>query len=61
MGILFAQELIFGETDEAIFMGELSLDGSVRHVSGVLPMANLAAQVGYTTLFVPESDAPEAA
>ncbi len=61
VGILFAQELIFGEVDEAIFMGELSLDGSVRHVSGVLPMANLAAQTSYTTLFVPESDAPEAA
>jgi magnesium chelatase family protein len=61
VGILLAQEAIYGEIDGAIFMGELSLDGSVRHVSGVLPMANLAQRAGHTTLFVPEQDAPEAA
>jgi magnesium chelatase family protein len=42
-------------------MGELSLDGGVRHVSGVLPMASLAKQEGFSTLFVPVEDAPEAA
>ena len=61
VGILLAQGSIFGEVEDAVFMGELSLDGSVRHVSGVLPMANLAQRTGYTTLFVPEDDAPEAA
>ncbi len=61
VGILLASEIIMGDTDNAIFMGELSLDGSVRHVSGILPMANLAQQVGYTTLFVPAGDAPEGA
>ena len=61
VGILLAGETIFGNVEKAIFMGELSLDGSVRHVSGILPMATLAHQLGYTELFVPAPDAPEAA
>lgn len=60
IGILLASEQIFANVEEAIIMGELSLDGSVRHVSGVLPMASLAKEEGYTTLFVPAEDAAEA-
>jgi magnesium chelatase family protein len=45
----------------AIFAGELSLDGSVRHVRGVLPMAALARQEGFERIFVPLADAAEAA
>jgi magnesium chelatase family protein len=61
IGTLLASETIFGEVDEAVFMGELSLDGSVRHVSGVLPMATMAKKEGYRTLYVPTDDAAEAA
>ena len=60
IGILLANEQIYGDVSQAIIMGELSLDGGVRHVSGVLPMANLAKQEEFTTLFVPTEDAPEA-
>jgi magnesium chelatase family protein len=60
VGLLLASEQIFGDVSPAIIMGELSLDGGVRHVSGVLPMANLAKQEGFTTLFVPAEDAAEA-
>ncbi len=60
VGLLLASERIFGDVSQAILMGELSLDGGVRHVSGVLPMANLARQAGFTTLFVPAEDAAEA-
>lgn len=60
IGILLASEQICGNANQSIIMGELSLDGSVRHVSGVLPMANLAKQEGFTTLFVPAEDAAEA-
>lgn len=60
IGILLASEQIFGDISQAIIMGELSLDGGVRHVSGVLPMANLAKREGFATLFVPAEDAPEA-
>jgi len=60
LGILLASEQIFGDLEGAIVMGELSLDGSVRHVSGVLPMAVAARDQGYGTLFVPGEDAAEA-
>jgi magnesium chelatase family protein len=60
IGTLLAWEQIYGDVSQAIIMGELSLDGSVRHVSGVLPVASLAKQEGFTTLFVPAEDAAEA-
>jgi magnesium chelatase family protein len=60
VGVLLASEQIFADLDVAIIMGELSLDGSVRHVSGVLPMAVMAREQGYQRLYVPADDAAEA-
>jgi magnesium chelatase family protein len=45
----------------AAFLGELALDGAVRHVRGVLVAARWMAQRGFRELFVPEADAAEAA
>jgi magnesium chelatase family protein len=45
----------------AAFLGELSLDGSVRHVNGVLVLARSLAARGIRELFVAPADAPEAA
>ena len=62
VGVLIATEQL--EPDavaDTLIIGELSLDGGVRHVKGVLPMAALARQEGYKTVIVPEVDAPEAA
>lgn len=42
-------------------VGELSLDGSVRPVPGVLPMALAARQEGLTRFLVPAANAAEAA
>ena len=42
------------------FLGELSLDGQIRPISGVLPMAIAAKNAGFRTLFVPAENAPEA-
>jgi len=61
VGILLANEQFMANIDRAIIMGELSLDGGVRHISGALPMAHLARQQGFDTLFVPAEDAAEAA
>ena len=47
--------------DEALVVGELSLDGSVRHSRGVLPMTVVARQQGFKRIFVPQCDANEAA
>ncbi len=43
------------------FLGELALDGTVRHVDGVLVAARWLRARGYRTLFVPRADADEAA
>ncbi len=62
VGALIAAGQLLPETVEGtLIVGELSLDGSVRHVRGVLPMAALARQEGYRRIFVPADDAREAA
>jgi len=61
VGILVASEQLLADVSSSLFVGELSLDGSVRHVRGVLPMVNLAKEQGLETVYVPAEDAPEAA
>jgi magnesium chelatase family protein len=62
LGVLIMSGRIPQEAvDGALVIGELSLDGSVRHARGVLPMAAVARQEGFQKIFVPESDAAEAA
>jgi magnesium chelatase family protein len=62
VGVLLASEQIWpNRVENALFVGELSLDGSVRHTTGILPMAALAKERGIHTVFVPAEDAPEAA
>ena len=46
---------------DAAFLGELALDGTLRPVSGVLPMALAAAENGIHSLYVPAENAAEAA
>jgi len=47
--------------ESTLVVGELSLDGAVRHARGLLPMAATARANGFKRMFVPEVDAPEAA
>jgi magnesium chelatase family protein len=61
VGILAASQQITSDLAGALVIGELSLDGAVRHTNGVLSMAMLAHERGIKTLFVPASDAAEAA
>jgi magnesium chelatase family protein len=62
VGVLIASEQAWPqEVEDALFIGELSLDGSVRHVNGILPIAAVAHQQDIRRVFVPASDAPEAA
>jgi len=62
IGILMASgQLPPDALDGAILMGELSLDGTLRHVRGVLPVADMARHSETTTLYVPAHDAAEAA
>lgn len=62
VGLLTASEQIFcGNLSKVAFMGELSLDGAVRRIDGVLPMVIKAYQSGMTEIFVPFDNAEEAA
>ena len=62
VGVLIASEQVWPQAVEgALFVGELSLDGSVRHVNGVLPIPALAHEQSIGRVFVPAVDAPEAA
>jgi magnesium chelatase family protein len=62
LGILIAgKQLAAPPLDDAIVVGELSLDGVVRHTPGIIAMVSLAAQKGMARAFVPAADAPEAA
>lgn len=62
LGVLVCMEMIPPELlSDGLVVGELSLDGSVRHVRGVLPMAAIAREEGYQRIFVPKADAAEAA
>ncbi|MEN6375758.1 MAG: YifB family Mg chelatase-like AAA ATPase [Smithella sp.] len=62
VGILSAEELIKEDSFEnCFFIGELSLDGSIKSVRGVLPAALKAKELGFKKVFVPEENAAEAA
>lgn len=61
LGILIASGQLTANIDKYLVLGELSLDGSLRHTNGVLPMALLAREKKYKALFLPEVNAREAA
>ena len=61
IGILAAQGKLPAPGSQRAFLGELGLDGALRPVSGVLPMALAAVQQGVTELYVPAENAAEAA
>jgi len=49
------------EYNNCLFIGELSLNGELRHVNGVLPITIFAAKNGYKRIYLPEVNAYEAA
>jgi magnesium chelatase family protein len=62
IGILLAFDQIPRDEQfsQYLFLGELSLDGSIRHTNGILPMIALAREKQVKTAFVPAVDAAEA-
>ena len=59
--IMLSGHLSHEVVKDTLVVGELSLDGAVRHTRGILPMAATARANGYKRMFVPEADAAEAA
>ena len=60
VGILAANGDLPAPPEDAAFLGELSLTGALRAVTGVLPMAMAAREAGVKQLFVPAENAAEA-
>lgn len=58
--LLSAEEIDFDPKGK-IFLGELSLNGELQPVKGVLPLAEQAARIGYKEIFVPIENVEEAA
>ena len=61
MALLKATGQLQAETDDSVFIGELSLSWEIRPVLGALPMAIAARKAGFRRLFVPAANAKEAA
>lgn len=61
VGLLLATEELHFDREGKLFIGELALDGMVRRVQGVLPIALFAREAGFSELYVPAENAPEAA
>ena len=58
--LLAAEEIDF-DPEKIIFLGELSLDGKLRKINGVLPLVKHAKEKGFKKVFVPKENAEEAA
>jgi len=48
------------DSERTLFLGELSLEGAVRRISGVLPMLCQARRLGFSRVFLPAGNAAEA-
>lgn len=61
LGFLLATKQIDFDFNNKLFLGELSLDGKIRSVKGVLPMALMAKEKKIQEVFVPRENSLEAA
>lgn len=62
VGVLLADEQVenIKEFEDSIFVGELSLDGKLRHVNGILPICMFALERGFKRIYLPKVNAKEA-
>jgi magnesium chelatase family protein len=61
VGVLSSYNRLVDDLSDALVVGELSLDGSLRPTNGILPMVSVASQHGLRRAFVPWMNADEAA
>ncbi len=60
VGIILAGTGYDFNLEDSLFIGELSLEGKLRHTNGVLPVAIYGKEKGFKKLYVPFADAREA-
>ena len=61
IGIIKEQGINIPDDETIAYLGELSLDGSLRKINGVLPLVAGLKEQNIKTVFVPEENAKEAA
>ena len=61
LAVLMGSGQLSGTPPLTMFLGELALDGQLRHTNGILSMSAVAKEEGFQRVFVPESNAREAA
>jgi magnesium chelatase family protein len=61
VGVLISSGQIAADVSKSLFVGEVSLDGTLRHTEAILPMVSIARREGMATVYVPHCDAAEAA
>ena len=61
IALLCANDQLKGVDDSMAFIGELSLDGTLRRVNGVLPMVLCAKKNGIDKIFIPAENINEGA
>jgi len=60
IGVLTASTQLQAELSDIVFLGELSLDGSLRRINGVLPILISAMNMGYKKFIIPKANQLEA-
>jgi magnesium chelatase family protein len=60
VALLVASGQVLVNFEETALLGELSLDGHLRHANGVLPLVAMCAQAGIPRVIVPAEDVSEA-
>jgi magnesium chelatase family protein len=60
VGLLLASKQIELTNPNCFFIGELALDGTLRHTNGIIAMVNMAKKLGFDTAFIPLPNAREA-
>jgi len=60
VGLLMSSGQLNADVRDSVFVGELSLDGRLRHTQGILPMVSIARDGGKTRVCLPLEDHREA-
>lgn len=61
IGIAAINQSTTSDLENAFILGQLGLNGSTRHTSGILPLVLFARKNGFKSVFIPEENAAEAA
>ena len=58
--LVLSGQLLKSDVRDHLFVGELSLDGAIRPVRGIINIVEVAKKAGYKEIFVPKANLPQA-